>query len=125
MPKKDYSFTGYQPLLEKKARSLRKAMTDQERRLWYCFLREYPVKFYRQRAIDRFIVDFYCSKARLVIELDGSQHYTAEGQQYDSLRTEVLERYDLEVLRFSNLDISDRFEGVCTFIDRRVKERMK
>lgn len=125
MAKKDYSFTGYQAQLEKNARTLRKAMTEQERRLWYCFLREYPVKFYRQRVIDSFIVDFYCSKARLVVELDGSQHYTTEGQRYDSMRTEVLEKYGLEILRFSNLDITENFEGVCTFLDRKVRERLK
>ncbi len=98
--------------------------TPEEKQLWYGFLRDYPVKFYRQRSVDRFIVDFYCSQAGLVIELDGSQHFTSDGMRYDSLRTDVLEHYDLEVLRFTNAEIRDNFSGACLLIDHRVQERM-
>ena len=105
------------------AKRLRKTMTKQERHLWYDFLRHYPVKIYKQRIIDHFIVDFYCHQAKLVIELDGSQHYSEEGQQYDKQRSDVIAKYGLLVLRFSNRDIDERFEGVCTQIDRIVKER--
>jgi len=122
---KDYGFTGYNHRMLEQARGLRRNMTKQERRLWYCFLKTYPVKFYRQRSIDRFIVDFYCSEAGIVIELDGSQHFTEDGQMYDLARTGILELYGLEVLRFSNAEIDRRFKSACNSIDQRVKERMK
>ena len=110
------------PLLSR-ARELRREMTPQERKLWYLFLRKYPLKFYKQRIIASFIADFYCPKARLVIELDGSQHYQAPGMAYDSERTAALERYGLRVLRFSNADIDRQFPAVCEQIDQIVKER--
>ena len=116
-------FTGYNQKLKEPARSLRKNMTKQEKHLWYDFLKDYPVKWYKQRPIDRFIVDFFCYKAKLVIELDGSQHYTEDGMEYDSIRTEILEKYDLEVIRFSNVEIDRHFSAVCSAIDRKVKER--
>ena len=122
MQKKDYAYTGYQYKSVENARKLRKNMTKQERHLWHDFLRSYPVHFYRQRAIDRFIVDFYCAKARFVIELDGSRHHTVEGMEYDRLRTEILEKYHLEVLRFTNLEVDRKFDAVCRKIDRKVKE---
>ena len=106
------------------AKILRRNMTRQEKHLWYDFLRQYPVKVYKQRIIDHFIADFYCHQARLVIELDGSQHYTPEGKTYDEARTDILEKYGLHVLRFSNRDVDDKFEGVCYIIDRTIKERL-
>ena len=106
------------------ARILRRNMTRQERHLWYDFLRHYPVKIYKQRIIDHFIADFYCHSARLVIELDGSQHYTSQGKAHDTARTEILERYGIYVLRFSNKDIDENFDGVCRTIDRVINERM-
>ena len=118
----DYTFTGHNNELTGNARELRKTMTRQEKHLWYDFLRDYPVKFYRQRVIDHYIVDFYCSKAKLVIELDGSQHYTLEGKHYDAVRTEKLEGHDLYVLRFSNYDVDKYFNGVCDTIDAAVRE---
>ena len=106
------------------ARELRRKMTPQERRLWYDFLRKYPVKFYKQRIIESFIVDFYCADARLVIELDGSQHYTEQGKAYDEERSQILNLYDLEVLRFTNLELDQQFDVVCEVIDREVKARV-
>ena len=106
------------------AKILRRNMTRQEKHLWYDFLQHYPVKIYKQRIIDDFIVDFYCHQARLVIELDGSQHYTLDGKSYDEIRTEVLERYGLYVLRFSNRDVDGNFDGVCYMIDKMIKERI-
>ena len=106
------------------AKDLRRQMTRQEKHLWYVFLQHYPIKVYKQRIIDNYIADFYCHQARLVIELDGSQHYLPEGKSYDEARTEVLEKYGLYVLRFSNRDVDDRFEGVCYMIDKTIKERM-
>ena len=106
------------------ARILRRNMTRQEKHLWYDFLRYYPVKVYKQRIIDDFIVDFYCHSARLAIELDGSQHYTNQGKAHDEARTEILERYGIHVLRFSNKDIDDNFSGVCQMIDMVIRERI-
>ena len=99
-------------------------MTPQERKLWYLFLRNYPIKFYKQRIIDSFIADFYCHAARLVIELDGSQHYTPQGRTRDAERTAILEHYGLEVLRFSNMDIDRDFRSVCEKIDETVHKRL-
>ena len=120
----NHSFTGYRTQSLEKARRLRKEMTEQEKRLWYGYLRNYPVKFYKQRPIDYYIVDFYCSAARLVIELDGGQHYTEEGAEYDRLRTEILEKYQLTVMRFSNLDIDRHFAEVCAAIDDTVRKNL-
>ena len=107
------------------ARDLRKNATRQEKHLWYNYLCEYPVRFQRQKTIDGFIVDFYCHKARLIIEIDGSQHYSDEGMAYDKDRTAILNRYNLIVQRFSNNDIDKNFEGVCIQIDKIVKERLQ
>ena len=105
------------------ARALRKAMTPQERHLWYDFLRGYPVKIYKQRIIGEYIVDFYCASAKLVIEIDGSQHYDTPGQTYDAKRTAYLENLGLVVVRYSNADINVRFRSVCEDIDRIIRER--
>ena len=107
------------------ARRLRREMTPHERKLWYLFLRKYPVKIYKQRIIGRFIVDFYCASANLVIELDGSQHYEPQGMAYDSERSEFLKNLGLEILRFSNRDIDRDFDGVCTQIDITIQNRLQ
>ncbi|BDU50722.1 endonuclease domain-containing protein [Haliovirga abyssi] len=107
------------------AKKLRKEMTQQEKHLWYDFLRHYPIKIYKQKVIDNFIVDFYCYKAKLVIEVDGSQHYTEDGIEYDKARTKVLNSYNLEVVRFSNYEVENRFEEVCESIDEIIKSKVK
>ena len=104
------------------AKNLRKAATPQENRLWYDFLSKYPVRFQRQKAIDHFIADFYCHKAKLVIEIDGSQHKTANGIEKDAFRTEILGAYGLQVIRLTNQQIDQRFHDVCAYIDAVVKE---
>ena len=119
------SYTGYNAELKPKSRQLRKSMTQQERHLWYDFLRDYPVKVYRQRSIDRFIADFYCSRAQLVIEVDGGQHYEQEGMEHDAERSAILERYGLTVIRVSNADVDKNFSGVCEYIDCQIKERLE
>ena len=96
---------------------LRNNATRQEKHLWYDFLAKYPVRFQRQKAIDNFIADFFCHRANLVIELDGSQHGTAAGRARDEFRTEVLEQYGLKIIRFSNYQIDTNFHGVCQYID--------
>ena len=117
-------YTGYNAELKDRSRQLRKNMTRQERHLWYDFLRNYPIKVYRQRSIDWFIADFYCSRAHLVIEIDGGQHYTPEGQAYDTERSAVLQNYNLTVVRVSNADIDWNFSGVCEYLDRRILEEL-
>lgn len=107
------------------AKILRRNMTRQEKHLWHDFLQHYPIKIYKQRIIDNFIADFYCHQARLVIEPDGSQHYTEQGKAHDKARTEILKRYGLYVLRFSNKDVDEIFEGVCYMIDKTIKERIE
>ena len=106
------------------AKALRKNMTKEERHLWYDFLRTYPVRFLRQKVIDNYIADFYCHDARLVIELDGSQHYEEHQQVYDSIRTEQIEERNLTVLRIPNNEVFRRFREICEYIDRQVKERL-
>ena len=103
------------------AKNLRKNATPQENHLWYDFLSQYEIKFQRQKAIDNFIADFYCHKAKLIIEIDGSQHYTEHGKRKDEFRTEILEGYNLKVIRFTNEQIDTNFRGVCQYIDKIVK----
>ena len=105
------------------ARRLRRNMTPHERKLWYLFLRKYPVKIYKQRIIDRFIVDFYCAAAKLVIELDGSQHYDEQTMAEDAKRTAVLEQYGLKVVRYSNREIDREFDAVCEQIHQIIQAR--
>ena len=114
----------YKNELIPRAKALRKNATPQENHLWYDFLRGYPVRFQRQKTIGSFIADFYCHAARLVIEVDGSQHYEPQGLAYDEERTAVLSEYGLEVLRFSNRDVNTNFQGVCEQIDDTVKRRL-
>ena len=107
------------------AKNLRKNMTKEERHLWYDFLRGYPIRFIRQKIIGDYIADFYCFRAKLIIELDGGGHYDSESQRKDEIRTKILEYMGLKVIRFCNTDIDKNFYGVCTVIDQKVKERME
>jgi len=106
------------------AKKLRKDMTPWERKLWYMFLRAYPVRFQRQKAIGNYITDFYCAKAKLVIELDGGGHYVDTKAEQDKKRTEELESMNLSVLRICNADIDRNFRGVCELIDLQVKKSL-
>ena len=106
------------------ARMLRKNMTKEERHLWYDFLRDYPIRFVRQKVLGKYIADFYCAKAKIVIELDGSGHYTEEGKQYDIERTAFLEEYGLKVIRVLNSEIINNFRAVCEYIDTIVKQSL-
>ena len=109
----------YNKNLITKAQNLRKNMTPQEKHLWYDFLSKYPktFRFQRQKTINNYIVDFYCHEAKLIIELDGSQHFTNDGKIYDNERTEILQAYGLTVLRFTNYEIDKNFDSVCKHID--------
>ena len=106
------------------AKQLRKEMTREERHLWYDFLREYPIRFTRQKVLGKYIADFYCARAGLVVELDGSQHYEEEALAKDAERTAFLEGYKLRVLRIQNNEVNRHFEGVCLYIDEAVKQSL-
>lgn len=106
------------------AKSLRKNMTKEERHLWYDFLKGHPARFQRQKVLGRYIVDFYSASAKLVLELDGSQHYEEAGLKYDADRTTFLNNYGLEVVRIPNNEISSNFRGVCAYIDMKIQQHL-
>ena len=106
------------------AKQLRKEMTKEERHLWYDFLRSYPVRFSRQKVLGKYIVDFYSAEAKLIIELDGSQHYERDHMAKDAERTAFLEGYGLKVIRIPNNEVSRNFRGVCEYIDTAVKQSL-
>ena len=114
----------HNPSLVPLAKQLRKNMTKEERHLWYDFLRDYPLRFLRQKTIGHYIVDFYCAKAQLVIELDGSQHFEPEEIQKDADRTAFLESYGIQVIRIPNNEVTQNFPGVCEYIDTAVKQSL-
>ena len=113
----------HNPNLTPRAKELRKAMTEQERKLWHLFLKNYPVRFLRQKIVDRFIVDFYCAAVKLVVELDGSQHFGDPAIAYDTERTYILNEYGLDVIRFTNHEVDRHFTLVCEKIHNEVKSR--
>ena len=106
------------------AKQLRKDMTKEERHLWYDFLRTYPVRFSRQKVLGKYIADFYSAEARLVIELDGSQHYEDVNIEKDAQRSAFLESYGLIVIRIPNNEVNRNFRGVCEYIDIAVKQSL-
>ena len=106
------------------AKQLRREMTKEERHLWYDFLRSYPVKFSRQKVLGKYIADFYSAEAKLIIELDGSQHYENDEMKKDTERTSFLEGYGLTVIRIPNNEVSKNFDGVCEYIDAAVKQSL-
>ena len=106
------------------AKQLRKEMTKEERHLWYDFLRTYPVRFLRQKILGKYIADFYSAEAKLVIELDGSQHYEDNNLEKDAERTAFLEGYGLTIIRIPNNEVSRNFRGVCEYIDVAVKQSL-
>ena len=107
------------------ASKLRQNMTKYEKKLWFQYLRTCPVRFQRQKPIGRYIVDFYCAKAKLVIELDGSGHYEETQKAYDKRRTAYLERMGLRELRYTNLQIAREFRGVCEDIYHHIEFAIK
>ena len=110
--------------LTKTAQTLRRNMTKEERHLWYDFLKNYPVQFNRQKVIGSFIVDFYCHQAKLIVELDGSQHFEDDQIMLDEERAICLQSLGLEIMQIPNNEIWDNFEGVCEGIDIAVKRRI-
>lgn len=110
-------------LLAQRAENMRKQMTPAERRLWLGFLREYPIPFVAQKVIGDYIVDFYCNRLRLSIEIDGDSHYWPGQEEYDQTRTTFLETLEIKELRFTNTEIYENFEGVCEVIHAEIEKR--
>jgi len=106
------------------AKQLRKEMTKEERHLWYDYLRVYPVRFSRQKILGKYIADFYCAEAKLVVELDGSQHYEDSNIIKDQERRAFLELYGLRIIRVPNNEVMRNFFGVCEYIDAAVKQSL-
>ena len=106
------------------AKQLRKDMTKEERHLWYDFLRTYPIRFSRQKVLGRYIADFYSAQAKLVIELDGAQHYEDQNMEKDEERTAFLRGYGLKVIRIPNNEINRNFAGVCAYIEDAVRQSL-
>ena len=110
--------------MRKRAQELRKSMTPEERILWYQYLRTHPFQWNRQKVIGSYIVDFYCKRAKLIVELDGSQHYDPETAAYDCRRTAYLQSLGYTVLRFTNTDVKTNLSGVCAVIDRSILKNL-
>ncbi len=108
-------FVPYRRSLTSRARAFRKDGTPAERKLWYEFLSNQAEKFTRQKPLGNYIADFYCSRHRLAIEVDGDSHFIEPAQRRDQARTRVLESLGVRVLRFTNSEVMDaeEFEGVC------------
>ena len=111
------------PKLTSNSKALRKNMTKEERHLWYDFLKQLPITINRQKVIGNFIVDFYCASRKLIIELDGSQHFETQGKTKDSQRDEFLNSLGLKVIRYANSDINNNFRGVCEDILNHLSEK--
>ncbi len=107
------------------ARELRKNATKQEKHLWYDFLSNHNYRWCRQMPIKGFVVDFCCRRARLVVELDGSQHYTEREKSYDKERTDIIESQGYKIIRFSNYDVEKNFDGVCAEIEKALSDRRR
>ena len=95
------------------SKSLRKNMTPEEKHIWYDFLKNLPITVNRQKVIGKYVVDFYCASAKIVIELDGSQHYTESAIAEDEERDRYLNSFGIKVLRYSNYEFNKNFKGVC------------
>ncbi|MBQ6720100.1 MAG: endonuclease domain-containing protein [Oscillospiraceae bacterium] len=114
--------TSYNSKLTGNAKRLRKTMTKEERHLWYDCLKQLPLTVHRQKVLGQYIVDFYIASRKLVIELDGSQHYEEIHRQKDVLRDQYLDSIGCKVLRYSNADVNCRFAEVCQDIWNHLKE---
>ena len=112
-------------LMHQRALALRRNMTKEERRIWFDFAREYSVKIKRQVVLGEYIADFVCEKAKLIIELDGSQHCEEAAKEYDAQRTQDLEKMGYTVLRISNLDVIQHFTAVTEFLNQEIQKRLQ
>src|SRR5690348_15451747 len=109
---RDRRLVPYNLRLKTPSRTLRRDSTPAERKLWFEFLSYLPEKFTRQKPLGSYVADFYCSRLRLVIEIDGDSHFAA-GETHDAERTAALAALDVRVVRLSNLEVREQFEAVC------------
>ena len=110
--------------LTQNARELRKNMTKEEKHLWYDFLRKHQVRFLRQKVLGKYIADFYSAEIKLIIELDGSQHYELDNAVKDNERTKYLEQYGLRIIRIPNNEINDNFDNVCEYLEKIIQQSL-
>lgn len=110
--------------LKQLSRNLRNNCTKEENHLWYDFLKNFSIQFYRQYIIGDYIVDFYCPKSKLIVELDGSQHFDEKALLYDTRRTDFFDTFGIKVIRFTNSDINNDFDGVCSAILEETEKRL-
>ncbi len=110
--------------LTENAKFLRNNMTKEEKHLWYDYLKKCPVRFSRQKVLGKYIADFYSAEAKIVIELDGTQHFEKENRIYDEKRTEFLEQYGLKIIRIPNGEINTNFEGICRYLDKQIEQSL-
>jgi very-short-patch-repair endonuclease len=120
---RDQRLVPYQVRLKARSRRLRRDQTPAERKLWYEFLRDFPEKFTRQKPLGAYVADFYCSRLRLVIEVDGDSHFGNGAESYDADRTAALEALRLNVMRFTNAEVMEQFEAVCERISNALGEK--
>ena len=113
------------PNLTNFSRDLRTNMTKEERHLWYDFLKIIPFTVNRQKVIGKYILDFYCAEAKIAIELDGAQHYESEAKKKDAERDNFLNKQGIEVLRYTNIDVKENFDGVCQDIFNHIKQKKR
>ena len=106
------------------ARELRKNMTPQEVKLWYRYLKDYPIRILRQKVIGEYIVDFYCRQGNLAIEIDGNQHYAKDGLEYDKQRDCLIESYGIKTVRIKNKEIEEDFKNVCSKVDLEITKQI-
>ena len=111
-------------MLTENAKILRNNMTKEEKHLWYDYLRKCHVRFSRQKVLGKYIADFYSAEAKIVIELDGTQHFEKENRIYDEKRTEFLEQYNLKIIRIPNGEINTNFEGICRYLDKQIEQSL-
>ena len=111
-------------MLTENAKILRNNMTKEEKHLWYDYLKKCPVRFSRQKVLGKYIADFYSAEAKIVIELDGAQHFEKENRIYDEKRTEFLEQYGLKIIRIPNGEINTNFEGICRYLDEQIEQSL-
>ncbi len=114
----------YHSLVVERSIEIRNQQTNEERKLWYVYLRKYHFKIRRQHPIGKYIVDFFCKETKLIFEIDGIQHLLDKNIKYDDKRTLYLEKLGYKVVRFGNPDVNKKFDDVCYYIDLIIKERL-
>jgi len=115
----------HNPILKPYSQKLRKEMTNEEKHLWFDYLKTLPITINRQKIVGKYILDFYCATTKTAIELDGSQHFEQEGKEKDIERDEFLKKQGINVLRYSNYDVNHNFEAVCRDIHEHLISQLR